>query len=212
MKLIRKTKALTKTPLVVYFSFFILLIVLFLTFSSSLKKEPIAIDNNIEEVVKIDTTESNAPEIYITDAEVSPIIVDEKNTPDSLNLISKKQEEKPAEKLVDNKQVLQEKKKSEEKKLEEKASITSIGKDRMLTAFIPGTMGKPGKLPSHNCKVKGELTMVFTVDKSGNVISAGRSSGIKDACATTAAVIWLKQYVKAKKSASLSKGSYTIKF
>ena len=78
--------------------------------------------------------------------------------------------------------------------------ITKIGKDRILTGFIPGTMGKAGKLPAHNCKTKGKLVMFITVDKAGNVTNAGRSSGIKDACNITAAVIWTKQYVKAKKS------------
>ncbi|MBN9337802.1 MAG: ferric siderophore ABC transporter substrate-binding protein, partial [Chryseobacterium sp.] len=80
------------------------------------------------------------------------------------------------------------------------------------TAFIPGTMGKAGKLPSHNCKTKGQLVMFFTVDKAGNVTNAGRSSGIKDACNITAAVIWMKQYVKAKKSQNISQGTYTINF
>jgi hypothetical protein len=46
--------------------------------------------------------------------------------------------------------------------------ITKIGKDRILTGFIPGTMGKAGKLPSHNCKTKGKLVMFITVDKAGN--------------------------------------------
>lgn len=90
--------------------------------------------------------------------------------------------------------------------------ITKIGKDRILTAFIPGTMGKAGKLPSHNCKTKGQLVMFITVDKAGNVTNAGRSSGIKDACNITAAVIWTKQYVKAKKSQNISQGTYTINF
>ena len=73
-------------------------------------------------------------------------------------------------------------------------------------------MGKAGKLPSHNCKAKGQLVMFITVDKAGNVTSAGRSSGIKDACNVTAAVIWTKQYVKARKSQNISQGTYTIVF
>ncbi len=54
--------------------------------------------------------------------------------------------------------------------------------------------------------------MFITVDKAGNVTSAGRSSGIKDVCNVTAAVIWTKKYVKAKKSKSISQGTYTIVF
>ena len=74
-------------------------------------------------------------------------------------------------------------------------------------------MGKEGKMPTNNCKVKGELTMYITVNEAGNVTSAGRSKGISDACAVTAAVIWLKKYVKAEKKANeTSTGTYTIKF
>lgn len=213
MELHRKTKALSKTPFVVYLAFFILLITIFLTFPSSLKSEPIIVDNNnVADDVKIEEIETSKPDIYIPDAEVTAIQVEKKINQDSIKLINSKSEDKTTDKITDNNQKAKEIIKPEEKKSDGKDNITNIGKDRNLTAFIPGTMGKSGKLPSHNCKTKGELTMSFMVDKAGNVTSAGRSSGINDKCATTAAVIWLKQYVKAKKSTSISKGTYTIKF
>ena len=60
-------------------------------------------------------------------------------------------------------------------------------------------MGKGGEQPSHNCTANGTITISYTVDKAGNVISARRSSGISDPCVVTAAVIWVKKYVKPKK-------------
>ena len=92
----------------------------------------------------------------------------------------------------------------------EKLSATS--KEIKLISYIPGTMGGSGKLPPHNCKTKGQLVMFYKIDKAGNVISTGRSSGIKDGCNITAAVIWMKKYVKAKKSQNNLEGTYTINF
>jgi hypothetical protein len=153
------------------------------------------------------------PEIYVPDVEVLPA--------DTISIAK----ETPAVKEEKKETPKSDKTEKEEKKLVKKdekkdasisdskdEKITKIGKDRILTAFIPGTMGKAGKLPSHNCKTKGQLVMFITVDKAGNVTNAGRSSGIKDACNITAAVIWTKQYVKAKKSQNISQGTYTITF
>lgn len=89
---------------------------------------------------------------------------------------------------------------------------SKIGVDRKLIAFIPGTMGKGGEQPSHNCSANGTITISYTVDKAGNVTSAHRSSGISDPCVVTAAVIWVKKYVKAEKAPTNSTGTYKITF
>ena len=89
---------------------------------------------------------------------------------------------------------------------------SKIGVDRKLIAFIPGTMGKGGEQPSHNCSATGTITISYTVDKAGNVTSARRSSGISDPCVVTAAVIWVKKYVKAEKATTISTGTYKITF
>lgn len=89
---------------------------------------------------------------------------------------------------------------------------SKIGVDRKLISYIPGTMGKGGEQPSHNCTANGTITISYTVDKAGNVISARRSSGISDPCVVTAAVIWVKKYVKAEKASTNSTGTYKITF
>lgn len=89
---------------------------------------------------------------------------------------------------------------------------SKIGVDRKLIAWIPGVMGKGRAKPPHNCSVKGAITISYTVDKTGSVVSAFRSSGITDPCAVTAAVIWVKKYVKAEKSTTNSTGTYIITF
>ena len=89
---------------------------------------------------------------------------------------------------------------------------SKIGVDRKLIAFIPGTMGKGGEQPSHNCSANGTITISYTVDKAGNVTSARRSSGISDPCVVTAAVIWVKKYVKSEKATTISTGTYKITF
>ena len=89
---------------------------------------------------------------------------------------------------------------------------SKIGVDRKLISYIPGTMGKGGEQPSHTCTASGTITISYTVDKAGNVISARRSSGISDPCIVTAAVIWVKKYVKAEKASTNSTGTYKITF
>lgn len=89
---------------------------------------------------------------------------------------------------------------------------SKIGVDRKLIAFIPGTMGRGGAQPSHNCSGTGTITVAYTVDKSGNVTSARRSSGISDPCVSSTSVAWVKQYVKAEKSTTSSTGTYRITF
>lgn len=89
---------------------------------------------------------------------------------------------------------------------------SKIGIDRKLIAFIPGTMGKGGKQPDHNCTASGTVRISYTVDKAGNVVSARRSGGISDVCAATAAIIWVKKYVKAETANTSSTGTYSITF
>ena len=87
-----------------------------------------------------------------------------------------------------------------------------IGVDRKLIAFIPGTMGRGGSQPAHNCTASGTITIAYTVDKAGNVTSARRSGGISDACVSSTTVAWVKQYVKAEKANTSSTGTYRITF
>lgn len=89
---------------------------------------------------------------------------------------------------------------------------SKIGIDRKLTGFIPGTMGRGGKQPSHNCTASGTIVIAYTVDKSGNVISAKRNSGISDPCAVSTTTQWVKKYVKAEKASVSSTGLYSISF
>ena len=89
---------------------------------------------------------------------------------------------------------------------------SKIGVDRKLISFIPGTMGRGGEQPPHNCDASGTVNIAYTIDKSGNVTSARRSSGISDPCVVTAAVIWVKKYVKAEKATTNSTGVYKINF
>ncbi len=89
---------------------------------------------------------------------------------------------------------------------------SKIGIDRKLVSWIPGTMGKGGEQPPHNCSANGTITISYVVDKAGNITSARRSSGISDPCVVTAAVIWVKKYVKAEKATTNSTGTYKITF
>lgn len=89
---------------------------------------------------------------------------------------------------------------------------SKIGIDRKLIGFIPGTMGRGGAQPSHNCSASGTINVSYVVDKAGNVISAKRASGSSDSCISTSAVSWVKKYVKAEKSSTSSTGVYSITF
>lgn len=89
---------------------------------------------------------------------------------------------------------------------------SKIGVDRKLVGFIPGTMGRGGAQPAHNCSASGSINIAYTVDKAGNVISARRSGGVSDPCVVSTSVSWVKQFVKAEKSNSSSTGTYSITF
>ncbi|OPC57260.1 ferric siderophore ABC transporter substrate-binding protein [Elizabethkingia bruuniana] len=89
---------------------------------------------------------------------------------------------------------------------------SKIGVDRKLTGYIPGTMGRGGAQPVHLCKASGSITLAYTVDKAGNVISVRRSGGISDPCIVSTSIQWVKQYVKAEKANFSSTGTYRITF
>ncbi|WP_419869282.1 ferric siderophore ABC transporter substrate-binding protein [Chryseobacterium sp. CT-SW4] len=89
---------------------------------------------------------------------------------------------------------------------------SKVGIDRRLVGFIPGTMGRGGAQPSHKCTASGSITISYTVDKAGNVVSARRSGGISDPCVSSTSVSWVKQYVKAEKASTSSTGTYKITF
>ncbi|UMQ40496.1 ferric siderophore ABC transporter substrate-binding protein [Chryseobacterium sp. Y16C] len=87
-----------------------------------------------------------------------------------------------------------------------------VGIDRKLVGYIPGTMGRGGSQPSHSCTASGSITIAYTVDKAGNVVSARRSGGISDPCVSSTSVSWVKKYVKAEKANVSSTGTYKITF
>ncbi|KPH11747.1 hypothetical protein [Chryseobacterium sp. ERMR1:04] len=89
---------------------------------------------------------------------------------------------------------------------------SKVGIDRKLIAYIPGTMGRGGAQPSNSCTASGTITVAYTVDKAGNVVSARRSSGTSDPCISSNAVAWVKKYVKAEKASTSSTGTYKISF
>ena len=213
MEFRRRTKKLSGLPIAFYVVALLFFVLLFsfnsLYYKASEQPKPVIAEtsNPIEEP-KADSSEK--PEIYVPDVEVLPpdTVALAKETP----AVKEENKETPKTEKEDKKLAKKEEKKETTTPDSKDDKITKIGKDRILTGFIPGTMGKAGKLPSHNCKTKGQLVMFITVDKAGNVTNAGRISGIKDACNVTAAVIWTKQYVKAKKSQNISQGTYTIVF
>ncbi|KQK27099.1 ferric siderophore ABC transporter substrate-binding protein [Chryseobacterium aquaticum] len=89
---------------------------------------------------------------------------------------------------------------------------SKVGIDRRLVGYIPGTMGRGGVQPSHSCSAGGSITISYTVDKAGNVVSARRSGGISDPCVVSTSVSWVKKYVKAEKASVSSTGTYKISF
>ncbi len=87
-----------------------------------------------------------------------------------------------------------------------------IGVDRNLVGFIPGTEGRGGSQPQNNCTATGTISIAYTVDKAGNVVSARRSGGISDACVVSTSISWVKKYVKAERAPTSSTGTYRITF
>ncbi|WKS96081.1 ferric siderophore ABC transporter substrate-binding protein [Riemerella columbina] len=89
---------------------------------------------------------------------------------------------------------------------------SKVGVDRKLIGFIPGTMGRGGAQPAHQCTASGSISIAYVVDQAGNVVSARRSSGISDPCVVATTVAWVKKYVKAERAATSSTGVYKIVF
>lgn len=208
MEFNRKTKTLKGVPLGLYATLVLLVVGTFsFRYNNSVKTQSSTIDPEIaidklgttqQEQETIDTISLTKPDIYIAAPE-KEVVTTEKEAAS---------EKKDKEEAIAKK---------EPEKTEDNPSKTiknnTLGKDRKITAYIPGTMGQSGKLPHHNCKTKGELVMAISVDANGNVTSAKRSKGLSDICNITAAVIWLKKYVKAEKQSNqTSTGTYSIKF
>ena len=156
--------------------------------------------------------------------EVLTTVQTEPQAKEKEEVINKKEEVKPEDKKLtkeepttpktDPKTKEAEKKLAEEKLKKEEATSkeSKIGVDRKLIAGIPGTMNYKGKFPVHNVKSKGSITIAYTVDKNGNVISAQRIDGLRDRDAINNAVTLVRKYVKAEKGKANSSGTYTIKF
>ncbi|PIF43766.1 hypothetical protein CLU96_0680 [Chryseobacterium sp. 52] len=89
---------------------------------------------------------------------------------------------------------------------------SKVGIDRKLTGYIPGTMGRGGAQPNNSCTASGTITIAYTVDKAGNVVSARRLGGTSDPCISSTGVAWVKKYVKAEKASTSSTGTYKITF
>ncbi|KMQ66570.1 ferric siderophore ABC transporter substrate-binding protein [Chryseobacterium angstadtii] len=89
---------------------------------------------------------------------------------------------------------------------------SKVGIDRKLVGYIPGTMGRGGAQPSNSCSASGTITIAYTVDKAGNVVSARRSGGTSDPCISSTGIAWVKKYVKAEKASTSSTGTYKITF
>ncbi len=89
---------------------------------------------------------------------------------------------------------------------------SKVGIDRRLIGYIPGTMGRGGAQPSHNCSASGSITIAYTVDKAGNISSARRAGGVSDPCVVSTSVAWVKKYVKAERASVSSTGTYNITF
>ena len=89
---------------------------------------------------------------------------------------------------------------------------SKIGVDRKLISGIPGTNNYKGKLPGHNVKEKGSITISYVVDANGNVISAQRVGGLRSRNTINNAITMVKKHVKAEKGKTQSTGTYTIEF
>lgn len=120
-----------------------------------------------------------------------------------------KQEEKKEDKKIEKKQ--KEKQKKEDEKDSKKES--RIGVDRKLISGVPGTLNYKGKFPANNVKEKGSITVSYTVDENGKVISVYRTAGLRDRNTINNAVTIIRKHVRAEKKAkTTSKGTYTLTF
>lgn len=85
---------------------------------------------------------------------------------------------------------------------------------RKLVAWIPGTEGKGGERPAHNCgDVPGKfIKIAYTVNAEGRVISTSYHSGISDECIINTARKWVRDFVRAESGSGNASGIYTIYF
>lgn len=153
-----------------------------------------------EEIIELPEV-IDIPEIIIEETTIVEEKEDSQQGEELTSEIVKKEEEKQKE----------EDKKSKNNSKEEKKE-SKIGEDRKLVSGIPGTLNYKGKFPPHNVKEKGSITIAYTVDANGNVISAYRTDGLRSKNTINNAITLVKKYVKAEKAKTKSTGTYTIEF
>lgn len=170
-------------------------------------EEEILLGEEKEEIIELPEV-VDIPEIIIEETAKEPQEEPKAEEP-SQPKIAKKEEPKKEEEQK-NKKVENSKTKKEEKETSQKES--RIGVDRKLVSGIPGTLNYKGKFPPHNVKEKGSITITYTVDTNGNVISAYRSDGLRDRNTINNAITLVRKYVKAEKSKNNSTGTYIIDF
>lgn len=157
---------------------------------------PIILPESIKEEKVEEKIEEAGPETVVNEKK------EVENHPKKENIVKKeeKRQDKKTEEI------------KEDKKLKSPQKESKIGVDRKLISGIPGTLNYKGKFPTHNVKEKGSITISYTVDKSGNVISAYRIAGLRGRNVINNAITLVKKYVKAEKSKTNSTGTYTIVF
>lgn len=160
--------------------------------------------------VKEDSLGENRVEV----PEIEPIVVPEPpkpiEEPTPKPPISEPKKEETAKIEPKKEEPQKNTKKEEEKKPSQKES--KIGVDRKLISGVPGTMRYKGTLPQHSVKEKGSITISYTVNEEGNVVSAYRIDGLRDRNTINNAITLIKKYVKAEKSKQSSTGTYKIEF
>lgn len=135
-----------------------------------------------------------------------------KEEPKTETVTEKTQPSQPTETKKETSNVVNLPPQKEEVQKQQSQIKSKVGVDRKLIAGIPGTMKYKGRFPSHNVKEKGSITISYTVDQNGNVISAYRIEGLRDRNTINNAITLVKKYVKTDKGKEYSTGTYTIDF
>lgn len=168
---------------------------------------------------EVETEKVEVPSIIlaepIKEEKIEPVVEEIKLTNDA-NEDKKEVENQPKKENIVKKEEKRQDKKTDEIKEDKKPKSpqkeSKIGVDRKLISGIPGTLNYKGKFPTHNVKEKGSITISYTVDKNGNVVSAYRVAGLRERNVINNAITLVKKYVKAEKSKTNSVGTYTIVF
>lgn len=171
-------------------------------------EEEILLGEEKEEIIELPEV-VDIPEIIIEESAKEPQEEPKAEEP-SQSEIAKKEEPKKEEEQKNKKEDNKKANIKEEKNTSPKES--RIGVDRKLVSGIPGTLNYKGKFPPHNVKEKGSITITYTVDANGNVVSAYRSDGLRERNTINNAITLVRKYVKAEKSKNNSTGTYIIEF